>query len=816
MKLLSPGTGLFNLCLLLILSSQSFAQSQCDQTQVTLQSQADVDSFPSRFCSTLCSLTISGNDITNLDSLYVLEKVGTLSINFNPILTSIDGLSNLTSIESPCGSGGLNISSNNLLPDINGLSSLTSIEGRMIIASNTMLSDVDGLSHLQALVAEVDLSGGHAIQNNASLENIDGLAGISTISGGMNISGNPALANLEGLASTTGITGYLTVGHNDALTTLNGLRNVTRVGLYLTVEYNSHLTNLTGLKNINHIGQWNASGMSLTISYNDVLTTLDGLQGLDTIPGTASIEGNDALLNLHGLESVTSFALPGGGSSYNSGFRISNNNSLTDLSAIKVESIDYGRTSFLDISSNASLTTIDLPNLKNIGGYFLTSVTITGNPVLKNLDGLDSLQRITGGYDAGFSISNNPTLQDIDGLSSLIKLSAAQGGALMISNNTQLDRFCGLYNLFHSKGIGCGSPECYSTQEVTIEGNERNPDPEEIESEGPCTDDVSQPTNLVFSNVTSEGMKGTFNRAASFTSGYIVLMKSHGAPAPDDVPQDGTNYHVGQVLGSSTIVVSVGSDTTFSVSGLVPATPYYFDVFSWKTTENGNDYLTVNPLEGHQSTIDGSTMTSSITFSDVTSESMTVALNDTTAGNYIALMRAFGSPSPNDVPQNGHQYHVGNTVGSSTIVVNIGDGSAFTVNGLIPGITYYFDIYKFDNGTFVYDMPPSQGMQATSNEDTGARIAAAEEEELRPYPNPFEGSTSIPFKTVQSETAVQVTIYDLVGREVHVLVSGSFGAGRHEASWDGFDKNGRRVNAGVYVYSVRSDSGVVTGRLSVR
>jgi flagellar hook assembly protein FlgD len=63
---------------------------------------------------------------------------------------------------------------------------------------------------------------------------------------------------------------------------------------------------------------------------------------------------------------------------------------------------------------------------------------------------------------------------------------------------------------------------------------------------------------------------------------------------------------------------------------------------------------------------------------------------------------------------------------------------------------------------------------------------------------------------------VQVAIYDAMGREVNVLTSGNFEAGHHETNWDGFDKNGKRVTAGVYIYSVKSDRGVVTGRVSVR
>ena len=797
----------FNLCLLFISFSPIFAQSPCDQTQVTLQSQADVDNFPSQFCSTLCSLTISGSDITNLDSLYILETVATLTITFNPVLTDISGLSNISSISGPCGPAGLTISGNNLLSNVDGLSSLVNITGMLSISSNTMLTNLDGLSNLETITATGG-SSGLSIASNASLENIDGLSAITSIGGSLGISGNPGLTNISGLNSVATISGAAWIGYNDALASLDGLASLQTIGLQVSIQQNSQLQNIRGLSNLEHIGQFSPSGEALTIADNAVLTSLDGLQKLDTIAGTTFIERNESLLDLNGLSSLRSL----GDGSYNSGIRVNGNASLIDVSGIgNIEVISGGRASYLEITSNPSLVNINLPGLKGIFGDLVGRLNIASNADLLNLDGLSSLEYVHGGMSAVVRITGNESLQDIDGLSSLARVYTVND--FTIADNVNLGRFCGLYKLFHDRGIGCGSPQCYSTAQVHIAGNERNPTPEQIEAEGPCDALMTQPTNLVFSQVTSEGMKVTFNNASTFTSGYLVLMKSYGPAAPEDVPQDGTSYHVGQVLGSSSIVVHVGSDTTFTVSGLEPSTPYYFDVFSWKTTENGNDYLTAGPLEGHQSTTGQTALAGTLSFIDVTSEAMTVSLGETEPGNYMALMKAYGSPSPNDVPVNGRQYNVGNTVGSSTIVVNIGTGSPFTVNGLVPGVRYHFDVYKYDPATFVYDAGPKQGSQSTENENSGARIAS--QEELQPYPNPFDGVTSIPF-VVEEESTVHVVIYDMTGREIEVLTSGTFGMGRHEASWNGADKTGRRVNPGVYVYSVKTEGGVVTGRVAVR
>ncbi len=66
-------------------------------------------------------------------------------------------------------------------------------------------------------------------------------------------------------------------------------------------------------------------------------------------------------------------------------------------------------------------------------------------------------------------------------------------------------------------------------------------------------------------------------------------------------------------------------------------------------------------------------------------------------------------------------------------------------------------------------------------------------------PNPFAASTSIRFEL--SEPAhVTLTIYDLLGRKVRVLVDETHGPGRYTRTWNGTDEDGRTVPSGVYLY----------------
>ncbi len=65
-------------------------------------------------------------------------------------------------------------------------------------------------------------------------------------------------------------------------------------------------------------------------------------------------------------------------------------------------------------------------------------------------------------------------------------------------------------------------------------------------------------------------------------------------------------------------------------------------------------------------------------------------------------------------------------------------------------------------------------------------------------PNPFNPRTTVSFD-VPATGNVGLAVYDLSGRRVRTLVSGTLGAGRHEAVWSGDDDGGRPAAAGVYV-----------------
>ena len=73
-----------------------------------------------------------------------------------------------------------------------------------------------------------------------------------------------------------------------------------------------------------------------------------------------------------------------------------------------------------------------------------------------------------------------------------------------------------------------------------------------------------------------------------------------------------------------------------------------------------------------------------------------------------------------------------------------------------------------------------------------------------PWPNPFNPATTLGFH-VDRDGPVTLRVYDLQGRLVRTLVDGPLPAGRHQTRWDGRDRAGRTVPAGVYL--ARLDDG---------
>ena len=74
------------------------------------------------------------------------------------------------------------------------------------------------------------------------------------------------------------------------------------------------------------------------------------------------------------------------------------------------------------------------------------------------------------------------------------------------------------------------------------------------------------------------------------------------------------------------------------------------------------------------------------------------------------------------------------------------------------------------------------------------------------YPNPFNPTTAIRYE-ILAAAQVELTVYDILGREVVTLVRSRQPAGAYSILWRGRDVAGREVSSGVYIYRLVTNSG---------
>jgi tetratricopeptide (TPR) repeat protein len=90
----------------------------------------------------------------------------------------------------------------------------------------------------------------------------------------------------------------------------------------------------------------------------------------------------------------------------------------------------------------------------------------------------------------------------------------------------------------------------------------------------------------------------------------------------------------------------------------------------------------------------------------------------------------------------------------------------------------------------------------TENEDNNL---PAEYSLLGNYPNPFNPATNISY-AVPYQSSIELTIYDIMGREIKSFHISSQPSGYQSIYWDGMDNNGNSISSGVYLYRFKAKS----------
>jgi M6 family metalloprotease-like protein len=126
-------------------------------------------------------------------------------------------------------------------------------------------------------------------------------------------------------------------------------------------------------------------------------------------------------------------------------------------------------------------------------------------------------------------------------------------------------------------------------------------------------------------------------------------------------------------------------------------------------------------------------------------------------------------------------------------------------------MTYYAGNFSADNGAYgnymiraVLDTTYLAGIEPSGTFETVASAG----------PNPFKDQVTIRF-SLGMPSEVDVSVYDVGGRLVRSVTRGAYPAGQHSVTWDGTDRSGHPVAAGVYFYRLSTDGQDLTGKVSL-
>lgn len=248
----------------------------------------------------------------------------------------------------------------------------------------------------------------------------------------------------------------------------------------------------------------------------------------------------------------------------------------------------------------------------NINGVFSTSVPFANGYLIVRTDTNTAPVPSDGtSYAAGSTALGTGTYVVASGTSTSFTSTS------LTSGNTY-------YYWVFSYGTQCTTNPIYNTTNP-LTGNAVAPTP--------CSTPTNQPTALVLSTTSGSTISGSFAAAASVPSGYLVVRSTSNT---EPTLTNGTLYTVGSTaLGATTYVESVGTGITFSSTGLNPATPYYYYIFSYNSACTGEPFYLTSASSSPVVALSGS----ATTMSCITSGTYTIGAT----GNYSTITNAINT-----------------------------------------------------------------------------------------------------------------------------------------------------------------------------
>ena len=180
----------------------------------------------------------SNYNLIDFAGLDLIANIDLLNVIDNTALESADGLGSLSQISQ------LNFFDNTSLTDLTALSQITQLNGLRIAGNN--LTTLDGLSNLVSVEGEIFVS-------NEQVINLNVFSGLNNLTASLFLWNNPVLTDVSVFQEVTQLQDLVIVGCNQ-IQGFQGFENLTQVAGIFRLGFNPQMIDLTAFGNLSAVG----------------------------------------------------------------------------------------------------------------------------------------------------------------------------------------------------------------------------------------------------------------------------------------------------------------------------------------------------------------------------------------------------------------------------------------------------------------------------------------------------------------------------------------------------------------------------------
>jgi len=267
-------------------------------------------------------------------------------------------------------------------------------------------------------------------------------------------------------------------------------------------------------------------------------------------------------------------------------------------------------------------------------------------------------------------------------------------------------------------------------------------------------------------------------------------------------PISSSNWDEAIQVANESAPRSSGSSESFTVTGLLPNTEYYFGIQVIDDAGNRSGLSNILSLETSATDLANLTVTD---IEVITNEVENLEISWTIPGGSGNLPDSYDLRYSTEVITPANWDDATEVTGEPTPGTP-GAVQSVTLTDLTQATVYYFALRVADDQQVWSDLSNLIFVETAFEFGAGTDDELPDQFELsQNYPNPFNPVTTIQY-TVANREHVSVAVYNILGQVTRRLVDEVQDPGDYSVIWDGNDQYGRPVATGVYLYRLISDT----------